>query len=132
MCGYLNLGAQLSLNPDLNGQSFNFGPKAEYNRTVKRLLEDLSVSWHFTDPKDSYKIVANLPFHEAELLKLNCDKALFYLRWTAALNYDKLLKFTGDWYYKYYKTKTDMYKYTIEQINEYFTIARQGGVEWAQ
>jgi CDP-glucose 4,6-dehydratase len=132
LCGYLNLGAQLSIKPDLSGQSFNFGPKAEYNRTVKKLLEDLSTYWHFSDPGDSYKIVANLPFHEAELLKLNCDKALYYLRWTAALDYEKLLEFTGDWYYKYYKTKSDMYKYSTKQIDEYIAIAKRDGIEWAQ
>jgi CDP-glucose 4,6-dehydratase len=132
LSGYLNLGVHLSIMPELNGQSFNFGPRAEYNRTVKTVLEDLSVFWHFTDTKDSYKVVENLPFHEAELLKLNCDKALFYLKWTAALDYEKLLGFTGDWYYQFYKKDTNMYQYSIEQIHEYIAIAKEKGVEWAQ
>jgi CDP-glucose 4,6-dehydratase len=104
LSGYLNLGAELSRNNLLHGQSFNFGPKSEYNRTVKELLEDLSSRWNFSNPNDAYLITDNQPFHEAGLLKLNCDKALFYLNWIAALDYQELLEFTGDWYYQFYKT----------------------------
>jgi CDP-glucose 4,6-dehydratase len=132
LSGYLNLGAELSLKPELNGQSFNFGPKSEYNRSVSELLEDLSACWHFAAPKDAYQITGNLPFHEAELLKLNCDKALFYLKWTSSLDYGQLLSFTGDWYYQFYKTNSDMYLYTMEQIKTYMNIAREKGVAWAR
>ncbi|MEG2340884.1 MAG: CDP-glucose 4,6-dehydratase [Odoribacter sp.] len=131
LSGYLNLAAKLSIDETLNGQSFNFGPAAEYNRTVQELLENLSECWKFKEPSKAYVVTDDIKFHEAGLLKLNCDKALFYLRWTATLNYEKLLDFTGDWYYNYYKTDCDMYDYTINQVKEYETIAREKGIKWA-
>lgn len=132
LSGYLNLGVELSRNSLLHGQSFNFGPKSEYNRTVKELLEDLSLYWNFSNPTDAYRITDNQPFHEAGLLKLNCDKALFYLNWTAALDYQNLLEFTGDWYYRFYQGDENMYKYTINQIKKYVDIAKERGIPWAQ
>jgi CDP-glucose 4,6-dehydratase len=132
LSGYLNLGAELSRNSLLSGQSFNFGPRSEYNRTVKELLEDLTLRWNFSDPNDAYLVTDNQPFHEAGLLKLNCDKALFHLKWTAALSYMDLLEFTGDWYYQFYKSNDDMYNYTINQIKKYVDIAKKKGILWAQ
>jgi CDP-glucose 4,6-dehydratase len=132
LSGYLNLGVELSRNSLLDGQSFNFGPRSEYNRTVKELLEDLSLRWNFSNPNDAYLVTGNQPFHEAGLLKLNCDKALFYLKWTAALDYQDLLEFTGDWYYRFYKDDEDMYKYSINQIKRYIAIAKEKGIPWAQ
>jgi CDP-glucose 4,6-dehydratase len=132
LSGYLNLGIELILSPEMNGQSFNFGPRIDYNHSVSKLLEDLSVYWHFVDREKAYKIVDNIPFQEAELLKLNCDKALFYLKWSASLDYKELLSFTGDWYYHFYKKNTDMYLYSLNQIHEYMRIAKEKGIVWAQ
>lgn len=73
LSGYLNLGLELYEN--LHGEAFNFGPRAEQNHTVEELLIDLSKYWDF-------KVTGNIPFHEAGLLKLNCDKALFYQIWS--------------------------------------------------
>ena len=77
LSGYLNVGAALLEDSSLNGESFNFGPKAEVSKTVKELLEDLSVCWKYTSPMEAYTITDQVKFHEAGLLKLNCDKALF-------------------------------------------------------
>jgi len=130
--GYLNLACELTTNQELNGESFNFGPNAEYNHTVKELLEDLSKIWEFDNISDAYEITDNIKFHEAGLLKLNCDKSLFYLKWVATLDYSKLLRFTGEWYFNYYKNdKIDMYKYTVDQINEYKLLANKKGIKWS-
>ena len=53
------------------------------------------------------------------MLKLNCDKALFNLKWRAILNYNDLLNFTGKWYYNYYFKKINMFNYTLSQIDDY-------------
>lgn len=131
LSGYLNLGASLYDDNSLNGQSLNFGPPAEYNRTVKDLLEDLSICWKFLNPNDAYIITGNSTFHEAGLLKLNCDKALSLIKWRATLDYEQLLEFTGDWYYNFYNSETDMYKYTIGQIDQYIQLANKKGIKWA-
>ena len=96
------------------------------------VILDLSKYWHFKNPKDAYKITGNIPFHEAGLLKLNCDKALFYLKWQANLEYKDTIKFTSDWYYSFYKTHEDMYKKTIEQINDYVSIAKTRMLQWTE
>ncbi len=132
LSGYLTLGAALAGNPKLHGESFNFGPRAEQNRTVLDLLTDLSKAWHFKSLDDAYRVTANIPFHEAGLLKLNCDKALFHMKWEANLQYHELVDFVSDWYYKYYRESADMYALTQAQIGAYEERARQRGLVWTR
>jgi CDP-glucose 4,6-dehydratase len=122
LSGYLQLGAALYLDKTLHGESFNFGPQAEQNHTVKELLEDLSHYWHFKNLKEAYVVTDNILFHEAGLLKLNCDKALFYLKWQATLRYPQTIEFVSKWYYAFYKQDIDMYDLTMAQIDQYETL----------
>lgn len=131
LSGYLNLGSELFSDDSLNGQSFNFGPHAEHTSTVKKLLEDLSGCWKYDNPTNAYCITDDIKFYEAGLLKLNCDKALFHLKWIPTLNYNQLLNFTGDWYYNFYNSKLDMHEYTMNQIIEYVKIAKEKNIKWA-
>lgn len=133
LSGYLHLGQELSERKDLNGESFNFGPRAEQSRTVVDLLKNLSTSWDFKVSDDAFKIVDNKPFNEAGLLKLNCDKALFFLKWQASLNYSLTVRFVSEWYYKFYRQKeSDMYSLTLKQIEEYEQTALNEGIVWAK
>lgn len=132
LSGYLNLGAELYRNHALHGEAFNFGPRAEQNRTVEQLLKDLSQYWHFSNVSDAFTVTDNIPFHEAGLLKLNCDKALFYLKWQANLQYDETIKFTGEWYYDFYKSPKNMYQKTLEQIAKYEDKASEKGLLWME
>ncbi|MDD3324200.1 MAG: CDP-glucose 4,6-dehydratase [Sulfurospirillaceae bacterium] len=130
--GYLALGSSLHVESSLHGEAFNFGPRAEQNHTVAQLLEDLSGYWHFAEAKDAFSVTGNIPFHEAGLLKLNCDKALFYLKWQANLEYKETIKFTSEWYYDFYRNTKDMYHKTLSQIEEYEQKARQKGLLWTE
>jgi CDP-glucose 4,6-dehydratase len=130
LSGYLNLGQQLYNDKSLNGQGFNFGPRAEQNHTVVKLLEDLSKYWNFNSVSDAFAVTDSIPFHEAGLLKLNCDKALSLLKWQATLQYQETIKFTSKWYYSYYKGDTDMMQKTIQQIGEYENIAKSRLLKW--
>lgn len=132
LSGYLALGAALEGSPLLNAESFNFGPRSEQSRTVLELLGDLSQYWDFASETDAYRVTANIPFHEAGLLKLNCDKALFHLKWEATLNYDDCVRLVSDWYYKFYKQNGDMFAITMAQINEYEGAAKARGLRWAR
>jgi CDP-glucose 4,6-dehydratase len=132
LSGYLTLGAAVHTNPRLRGESFNFGPRAEQNRTVIELLGDLSRYWNFESTSDAYQVTGSIPFHEAGLLKLNCDKALFHLRWEANLAYNECVRFVSEWYYKYYRESADMYELTQAQIQEYETIAVERGLVWTK
>jgi CDP-glucose 4,6-dehydratase len=132
LSGYLNLGQQLWLNNKFNGESFNFGPKSDNNYSVLQLMENLSEYWGFEKPSDAYLITDNISFHEASLLKLNCDKALFHLKWLPTLDYVKLIEFTGKWYYKYYREGCNMLEITTEQIEEYVRISTEKKIAWAR
>ncbi len=132
LSGYLDLGANLYFNDALHGEAFNFGPRAEQNHTVKQLLEDLSEYWHLSDVKEAFTVTDNIPFHEAGLLKLNCDKALFYLKWQANLKYKDTIRFTSEWYYNFYKSEKNIYKKTMEQISEYENMAKAKALKWTE
>ncbi|WP_316826376.1 CDP-glucose 4,6-dehydratase [Pedobacter miscanthi] len=132
LSGYLQLGERLHKDHSLNGESFNFGPKSEYNHSVQEILEDMSVRWHFENSKDAYIVTGDIKFYEAGLLKLNCDKALFHFKWKPTLNYKTLIEFTSDWYYEFYKNKGDMFTYTKAQIEAYEDLALAEEIAWTR
>lgn len=132
LSGYLQLGAELEANSLLNGEAFNFGPRAEQNHSVETLLRDLSTYWDFADPSDAYIVTDNVPFHEAGLLKLNCDKALFFLKWRACLDYHETVEYTSSWYYAFYRDHADMLALTQEQISSYESLAQKRGLKWTE
>jgi CDP-glucose 4,6-dehydratase len=98
---------------------------------VLDLLETLAAIWGYADPKNAYRITANIPFHEAGLLKLNCDKALSRLGWQATLDYPNTVRMTGEWY-KAYSTDSDMFMYSGKQLDEYVSRARTLGLDWSR
>ena len=132
LSGYLTLGAALAQSPDLHGEAFNFGPRAEQNHTVLELLRDLSKAWGFSQSDDVVRVTGNIPFHEAGLLKLNCDKALLRLKWEPNLAYRETVRFVGDWYAGFYKAKADMFALTQAQIAEYQALARDRDLVWTR
>lgn len=133
LSGYLALGEGLACNPNHHGEQYNFGPRAEQNHRVKDLLEDLSQYWHFTVPNEAYLVTDHIPFHEAGLLKLNCDKALFHLKWEATLNYKQCIKMVSEWYYDFYNTSgSDMRALTSQQIADYCQHAADLNLKWSK
>jgi CDP-glucose 4,6-dehydratase len=130
LSGYLALGAALAESPALHGEAFNFGPRAEQNRTVLQLIEDIAALWNPVG--DAVHILERKPFHEAGLLKLNCDKALFHLRWEANLDYDECIRFIAEWYASFYRGGSDMYALTLEQVSAYEEIALRHGRIWSR
>ena len=132
LSGYLNLGAELSINDDLHGEAFNFGPDVEQNPTVEELIIELSKYWGFKDKNSAYKVTNNIIFHEAKLLKLNCDKALSHLKWKANLNYKDTVKFTSEWYYDYYKKDKKIFEKTLNQITDYENMAKEKALKWTE
>jgi CDP-glucose 4,6-dehydratase len=132
LSGYLTLGRQLYGGKNLNGESFNFGPLSQYSYTVEKLLQDLSKYWNFQDRSKPYRITNKINFHEAGLLKLNCDKALFHLKWLPTLGYEELIEFTGSWYYNFYKGRRNMIDFTLSQIEDYEQIAANKEIQWTK
>ncbi|MBL97091.1 MAG: CDP-glucose 4,6-dehydratase [Legionellales bacterium] len=132
LSGYLTLGQNLSTNPELDGEAFNFGPRAEQNRTVVDLLVKMSESWDAELPANPYVIVDEIPFDEAGLLKLNCDKALFELKWDATYDYRETVAATASWYAVNLKGETNMFDFTMDQIKLYSDQAAKRGAIWCR
>ena len=133
LSGYLVLGMNIITSNKFDGEAFNFGPKAEQNSSVADLISNISTYWKFPFKNMPYIITKKLPFNEAGLLKLNCDKALFHLKWEAALNYEDTIKLTGQWYSNYFNDSgIDMYEYTRQQISFYEDSALATGISWTK
>ena len=132
LSGYLVLGQQLYSQENINGESSNFGPSAQHSHTVEDILRDMSKYWDIEDPSNAYQITDNIKFHEAGLLKLNCDKALFHLKWVPTLNYEQLVAFTGSWYFSFYKDQENMLDFTLAQIGKYEQIAISKENQWTK
>lgn len=131
LSGYLRLGQILSKDSAISGEQFNFGPRSEQNRTVVDLIGTLADHWGFQRGETPFEVVSNVPFHEAGLLKLNCDKALLVLRWEPTLQLDECLYMTGDWYRRFYRERCSALDLMDEQRSLYEMKARERGRAWA-
>ncbi len=132
LSGYLTLAQSLYEEKICSGEAFNFGPRAEQTKTVLELVTDLSSLWG-NNVREKVRIVGDVPFHEATLLKLNCDKALAYLSWQSTLSYQDCVMFIADWYKAFYmKPETDMFKLTENQISNYMSKAKLLNIKWME
>jgi CDP-glucose 4,6-dehydratase len=130
LSGYLCLAVDLYHRSELHGEPFNFGPKAHQDYTVLDLVKQMSCYWEQVRWNDvSDKVTGP---HEAGLLKLNCDKALHHLGWTAALDFEKTVQMTIEWYKLFYQRTQQMFPITCSQIDVYTEVAQQNGIKWAQ
>ena len=78
-----------------------------------------------------YKITGNIKFHEAGFLKLNCDKALFDLKWQPTLKFEDTVRMTVEWYKFFYDNQNiSMFEYTLTQIDEYMKFAKSQNMTW--
>ena len=118
LSGYLWLGALLLQDPKKYSGAWNFGPEDSSHLTVADVVNKLIQYWGEGSWKDLSD--PNAP-HEANLLKLNCDKAHAELNWYSVLSSDECLQITADWYKEFYsgdQTK-DMYPFCMGQIHRY-------------
>ncbi len=101
LSGYLRLGMKLTQDASLHGEAYNFGPSANQNYSVHRLISEMQKYWSSVRWRDVSK--KKKSFHEAGLLKLNCDKALSDLDWLPNLTFEETVKFTTRWYKTFYQ-----------------------------
>jgi CDP-glucose 4,6-dehydratase len=130
LSGYLSLAKELYLNDQHHGEAYNFGPLADQDYPVSKLIDEMSKHWSQIKWKDisgDYKHV-----HEAGLLKLNCDKALSDLQWHPTLQFKETVKMTVEWYKEYYRSKNQsMYNFTVDQIELYTKISKSKSIPWS-
>lgn len=130
LSGYL-LAAQalFESKTGVHGEPFNFGPDADQNKTVEALIKRLTYYWNGS-AEPFYRVTGDIQFHEAGLLKLNCDKALYYLHWKPILVFEETALFTSKWYKAYYDSNEDMFLYSKAQLESYVELAKNRNAVW--
>lgn len=131
LSGYLQLGAELWKRPaQIHGNSYNFGPDSTVNQPVSKLIEELAQYW--PNARWLFDLPQSKREHEANLLKLCCDKSLAEFGWFPTLDFETTVQFTGEWYQKYYGTdKVSMIEILDDQISQYCGKAKRRGLSWA-
>lgn len=130
LSGYLTFAARLRSQSEIHGEAFNFGPGLEHDFDVSDVINSMSQRWGvganvtFSDPGPGAP--------EAGLLRLNCDKAMSQLAWRPALDFETTINMTVDWYRKFYEnSQSSMLDYSLLQLDEYISRARDRGLFWA-
>jgi CDP-glucose 4,6-dehydratase len=130
LSGYLTLAANLAQDTRNHGEAYNFGPSVDKNYPVSRLIDEMSAYWEQIKWNDVSEDLEHV--HEAGLLKLNCDKALYDLKWHSTLNFEETVKMTVEWYKNYHQNHNQStYSFTISQIEMYIELAKLRVVAWA-
>ena len=125
LSGYLMICQKLlEGNIELAG-AWNFGPSEEMIFTVGELFDSFKESWGKINCDQN---VSSTQLHEAQVLKLDCSKALMRLRWKPVWGMDKTLKNTVEWYKNFYEKNQVS---TPLDLKTYVNDARELGLDWA-
>ena len=96
--GYLCLAHLLSINSDLDSQSFNFGPSSENPLPVCDLVSILGSEFLFNEIAIDNDVLFG---KECSLLRLDVSKASSLLGWNALLTQREAVVKTANWYLRY-------------------------------
>jgi len=129
LSGYLCLAESLHKSDVYHGEAYNFGPSADQNYPVNKLINEMSKYWDQIKWNDISNNGNHV--HEAGLLRLNCDKALSDLRWHSVLQFEETVKMTVEWYKEYYQNNNSMHGFAIDQIEAYTNLAKLRNISWA-
>ena len=116
--GYLLLGEKMWDEGHKFSEAWNFGPDEKDCKSVRWILEKISAE---LDDGFSWKEDARANPHEAVMLKLDCTKAKKRLGWNTKLDVNETIEWTVNWYKEYFK-KSDMKKYTENQIDRFTSL----------
>ncbi len=131
LSGYLNMAAELHSNASLHGEAFNFGPVSQQNHSVGELVEAMTKHWSKVVWED---VSANYGGpHESGLLKLNCDKALHFLKWQPTWGFNETVYETVSWYKNFFEQPFESIKtFSLNQIESYENLAKQKNFKWTE
>ena len=112
--GYISLAEKVWDDQTKYSEGWNFGPEKNEAKPVSWVVEKFNELW-----KNKINwVIGNNELHEANNLILNCQKAKSRLGWNSKMNTETALKWTIEWYTKYFEGK-NMMKVTEEQIVEF-------------
>ncbi|MFC1566312.1 CDP-glucose 4,6-dehydratase [bacterium] len=120
LSGYLLVGQKLLEGKTEFAQAWNFGPGDEANLRVVDVLTMMKKEWDMIE----FEIQSNenQP-HEAGLLKLDCSKAHFILKWKNVWDNEMTFKKTVEWYEQYYVSK---HLTSILNLSNYISCVKKG------
>ena len=129
LSGYLLLGQKLAEDANLNGEAFNFGPNPNQNHSVEQLILEMKKHWTDSNWK---KVSIEDQSHEANMLKLCCDKALHEISWRPVMSFEETVNYTIKWYMHYYqKPNKNIFDFTRNQIESYVELATMRKLAWS-
>jgi CDP-glucose 4,6-dehydratase len=115
--GYMLLASKMLQDPQRYADAWNFGPHATNIVTVGEIVDALfkhfdSLGWKDVSNPDQP--------HEASLLMLEINKAIYELGWKPVLDLKETAAMTAEWYMSY-KTR-DVGELSREQISKYVSL----------
>jgi CDP-glucose 4,6-dehydratase len=123
LAGYLLLGQRLAIDPRACADAWNFGPDESGQLSVGQVIADFSKHWSAV----KFELDTTAQWHEANLLSLNCDKALERLGWWPVWSAATMLKRTAQWYQR---QNQDGHLNSLADIHAYVNDARVANVAW--
>lgn len=115
--GYLSLTAKLLESDEPQYCSgWNIGPMPGNELPVQEIVERFLSDWGSGTWRDASD--PNQP-HEANILRLNIDKAIWQLNWRPRWGIDQALHYTLDWYRQHFQEQADMQQVCLEHIAAY-------------
>jgi CDP-glucose 4,6-dehydratase len=121
LSGYLMLAARMLEvdDPRLCG-GWNFGPRAEDEATVRRLVDFLVSDWR-GGPYECTNGNDREPFEES-CLRLSAEKAKARLGWRARWRFEEAVRRTSRWYKKFHANPTRLTRDScLQDIQDYET-----------
>ena len=116
--GYILLSINLNKKKKINGEIFNFGPSLGKNNQVINVVKLMKSFWN----KAKWQVVKKSNFYESKLLHLNSSKAKKMIKWKPVLDLNKTIFFTITWYKRYFEQRSNIYKFSIEQIHNFLSL----------
>lgn len=114
LSGYLLLAQKMWYEPTKYCESWNFGPEMGAIVDVWTVAQSVLAEYGNGSLKD---ISEPTVLHEAMLLMLDINKAVYELKWQPKLNIKQCIALTVDWYKRY--QSESVYNLCCEEINQF-------------
>ncbi len=122
LAGYLLLAERLLQDPAAFGGAWNFGPDARQEQPVieitQRLLALAQASGVAVKPVEIVPPVGDDALHEAQVLRLDADRARQRLGWRCRFEIEDGLRWAWQWH-QAWQAEQDMRDFTQQQIGAY-------------
>ncbi len=119
IAGYLRLGVY-NQKKDLIFDSFNFGPSKENEINVMELSKMMIAAWKESNSSILVEKENRMP--EADILRLDSNKAKQKLNWKPAMSIEETISNTSQWYRSFYNSPDGIFELTLEQISSYIDL----------